>query len=48
MSKYVAMAICITLGAWGFSMILGDNPDSIKTNSSAVMQELVESQKSTP
>jgi len=48
MSKYVAMAICIMLGVWGFSMILGDDQGSIKTNSSAVMQNLVESQQSVP
>ena len=48
MSKYVAMVICIMLGVWGFGMILGDDPDSIKSNSSVVMQNLVESQKSVP
>ena len=48
MSKYVALAIIIMLGSWGFGQILGDGPDSIKTNGSYVMQELVNAQKSTP
>lgn len=48
MSKYVAMVMCIILGIWGFGKILGDGSDSIKSNSSAVMQKLVESQQSEP
>lgn len=48
MHKLIIIAFSIMLGVIIWNLIIGDDPDTLKTASGTMMQQLVDDQKAVP